>query len=114
MTQILAALVALTLASCATPETGPQRWSGRYEWSFETSSFVADGGRENWWVAADNPEAGAALNAAVATPGSPWGSARITVEGSISAPGHYGHLGAYQRELHVTRVISAEPASPRP
>jgi hypothetical protein len=31
----------------------------------------------------------------------------------LSAPGHFGHLGAYPRHLTITRVLSAKPA-PKP
>jgi hypothetical protein len=30
----------------------------------------------------------------------------ITVEGKLSSPGHYGHLGRFPRELRVTHVTS--------
>ncbi len=40
--------------------------------------------------------------------GGPWGRAHLVVEGRLSAPGSYGHLGAYSRELRVTRVIEAQ------
>lgn len=39
--------------------------------------------------------------------GGPWGRVHLVVEGELSAPGHYGQMGAYQRQLRVTRVIDA-------
>ncbi|MGE3143172.1 MAG: hypothetical protein AB7L65_07600 [Hyphomonadaceae bacterium] len=98
------------LAACATP-AAPQRWSGIYETQFETSSFSPEGGQERWWVSAADAAAAAQLRAAIAAPaeGPPWGRAAVTLEGVLSAPGRYGHLGAYERSLEVTRVISARP-----
>jgi hypothetical protein len=36
---------------------------------------------------------------------------RMEVEGEVSGPGEYGHLGVYDRELIATRIISVEAAS---
>ncbi len=51
------------------------------------------------------------LTAPFAQAGGPWGQAHIVVEGELSAPGQYGHLGAYTRELRVTRVIESRLVS---
>lgn len=34
--------------------------------------------------------------------------ADLRVEGTLTPPGCFGHLGAYHRELKVTKVISVE------
>lgn len=106
------ALLALAfLAAACTTAAQPQRWTGAYVFHFETSAFHPDGTREQWWVASANETAAAQLHAALRTDaaGPPWGEARVTVEGTLSARGHWGHLGAYQRELTVTRVIAVSP-----
>ena len=47
------------------------------------------------------------------TPGRGLGPfVRLVVEGERSAEGEHGHLGGYDRELVVTRVISMEYLAP--
>ncbi len=111
----LAGLLALPLAACATP-AGPKTYSGEWDWHFETSSFRAADGQGPYWLAAE----GSAWDQIVAplqrSGGGPWGRVALTVEGELSAPGQYGHLGAYERQLRVIRVIDARliSASRRP
>ncbi|MEZ5996260.1 MAG: hypothetical protein R3C25_10955 [Hyphomonadaceae bacterium] len=101
----LAALLGLALAACATDDQAmPTRYEGTWAFHFETSSFVADGGGDPAWLVAEG-DVWRQLTAPLAVAGGPWGSAHIVVEGALSPPGHYGHLGAYTRELRVTRVI---------
>lgn len=99
------------LATACTTAAQPQRWTGAYVFHFETSAFHPDGSEEQWWVASANAEAASQLRAALHTDaaGPPWGEARVTLEGNLSAPGRWGHLGAYAHELSVTRVIAASP-----
>lgn len=107
----LVGLFALTLSACASApaETGAQRYSGTWDWHFETSSFTTDDGEGPWWLDAEGA-AWEQLNAPLAQ-GGPYGRVHVVVEGELSAPGRYGHLGAYQRRLHVTRVIEAHRVS---
>ncbi len=104
---------ALLLAACTTP-TGPQRFTGVYALAFEMQAFTADGRGESWWATLE-PKAQAELNAALpAGQGPRFGSRiRAEVEGTLSEPGHYGHLGAYPRHLTITRVLSAKLEPPR-
>lgn len=110
----LASLFGLALAACATPSaSSPQRFSGEWAWHFETSAFTTDNGAGPYWLAADGdvwPELTAPFTESGA---GPWGRAHVVVEGVLSQRGEYGHLGAYTRELRVTRVISARLISTR-
>ncbi len=102
----LVGLLAVSLTACASAApAAPHRYSGTWDFHFETSSFVTDGGEGPYWLVGDEvwPQLTAPLNEA----GGPWGQVRIIVEGELSDPGQYGHLGAYSRELRVTRVIEA-------
>lgn len=98
-------LLGLALAACASgASAGTQRFSGVWDWHFETSAFVADDGEGPYWLSADRAT-WAQMTAPFEGRTSPWGRAHIVVEGELSAPGAYGHLGAYERELRVTRVL---------
>jgi hypothetical protein len=106
---VLAGLLALCLCACAGKAAQADNvYSGEWDWHFETSSFVTDDGAGPWWLSAD----GAVWNDVTAplqhSGAGPWGRVRLTVEAELSAPGRYGHMGAYEREIRVTRVISAE------
>ena len=67
--------------------------------------FTTDDGRGPYWLVAE----GAAwdeINAPLRNSGGgPYGRVRLVVEGELSAPGRYGHMGAYTHELRVTRVL---------
>jgi hypothetical protein len=111
---LLAGVFGLLLAACASASAnGAQRYSGVWDWHFETSAFTPDGGEGPYWLSGD----GAVwdrLNAPFNETGAgPWGRAHLIVEGTLSPPGRYGHLGAYTRELRVTRVIEARLISAR-
>lgn len=111
-----AAIAAMSLISaCAGAHAQPQRWTGVYDFHFETASFRPQGSEQNWWVVGADAEAQEALNAAIRTharDGGPWGRVRLTIEGELSPPGRYGHMAAYDHEIQVTRVISAADAPP--
>lgn len=104
----------LLLAACTSPAPGSQRFTGTYALAFEMQSFTADGDNESWWATLE-PKAQAQLAAALPPNAGPRLGSRIRaeVEGRLSEPGHYGHLGAYPRHLTITRVLSAKPEAPR-
>jgi hypothetical protein len=110
----IAAVIALSLALAAcTTQSGPQRLTGVYALSFEMQTFTADGRDETWWATLE-PKAQAEMKAALPPDAGPRFGSRIRakVEGTLSEPGHYGHLGAYPRHLTITRVLSAKPEPP--
>lgn len=99
----------LGLVGCAT--VGPSavsRFAGVWDWRFETSSFAPEPASDGpWWLFADG-DAWEQLSAPITrSGGGPWGRAHLLVEGELSAPGAFGHLSAYRRELRVTQVIEA-------
>jgi hypothetical protein len=103
----------MSLTACAsTAPPPPHLYSGEWEFHFETSSFVTDDGEGPYWLVGDEvwPRLTAPLNEA----GGPWGRLHIVVEGELSEPGRYGHMGAYSRQLRVTRVIETTQASSQP
>jgi hypothetical protein len=99
----MAGLLGLALAAC-TSTSATQRYSGTWEWHFETNAFVTDSGEGPYWLVGEG-STWEQLGAPFQQTGHPWGRQHIIVEGWLSEPGRYGHLGAYERELHVTRVI---------
>ena len=111
---LLAGLLGLALSACASTPTAPHRYAGTWDWPFETSAFTTDDGQGPWWLHAEG-QAWEQINAPFAAAGAGrWGRAHLVVEGELSAPGRYGHLGAYAREFRVTRVIEARLISARP
>ncbi|MEJ0060987.1 MAG: hypothetical protein WDM79_16020 [Terricaulis sp.] len=103
----LALLLTTALSACASRAAGAQTYSGTWDWSFETSSFVTDEGRGPWWLSAEGSSWDQLVAPLQRSGGGPWGRVHVTVEATISEPGHYGHLGAYEREIRVTRVIES-------
>jgi hypothetical protein len=104
----LVGLMGLAVAACASDaSTGPQRISGSWDWHFETSAFMTDAGAGPYWLSAQGAVWGV-ITAPIERSGrGPWGRLHLVVEGELSGPGQYGHLGAYERELRVTRVIES-------
>lgn len=107
MRTMIAALLTLALSACATAPSA-HRYTGVYVWAFETEAFYAYDGGDPYWVRADS-DAYAALQAAIPEPRDAQAGARIVAEvrGMASPVGRYGRLGAFTRELHITRVYSA-------
>ena len=104
---ILFGLLAFAFTGCASAPAGPGRFTGVWQWGFETSSFTTTLGEGPYWLFAEGD-----MHQALTAPlreagGSPWGRVAIVVEGDLSPPGHYGQLGAYRRQLRVTRGIEA-------
>ena len=104
----LAGLMAFALASCATEGASgvSRQFTGVWDWHFETSSFTSNTGQGPYWLVAEG-NTQEQLSAPLREAGGPWGRVAIVVEGTLSGSGRYGHMGAYARELHVTRVIEA-------
>jgi hypothetical protein len=104
--------MALALSACATPPH-TERYSGTWDWHFETSAFTTDDARGPWWLHAEGAQ-WEQINAPLSEAASPWGRVHLIVEGELSKPGRYGHLGDYERQFRVTRVIGARRVEPRP
>lgn len=111
---------ALALAAMALIQgTGTQEavFEGRYTSGFEVSGFDPCGERwsgESWWVMADSA-ARAGLRASLDEvregrgPGD-YVTIFVEVRGAVTDTGRYGHVGAYDRRLRVTELLSARPA----
>lgn len=113
MIRVATAVAALLLLAACASHSATQRFTGTYALAFEMQAFKADGNSESWWAMLE-PQAQAQLKAALPANAAPRLGSRIRaeVEGTLSEPGHYGHLGAYPRQLTITRVLSAKPEMP--
>jgi hypothetical protein len=111
--KLFLAPAAVLLAACSSAAPTTERFTGLYADGFEMQAFTADGRGESWWVNLE-PPARETINAVKGANAPPFGfRIRAVVEGRLSDPGHYGHLGAYPRQLTITRVLSAKlEASP--
>src|SRR5262245_39299657 len=104
----LLAILAIPL-SCHDP-TPPVAASfyGFYRAGFEVSSFERCGSGDQWWVLTVTD-----LSARYAQLGlREYEPAFVAVDGWLSPLGTYGHLGAYTRQLEVTRVPVIHAPSP--
>lgn len=106
-------LLALMPFASVASAAATARYSGVYVLNWEEQTFTVEGGGEPWWTVLIG-EAEAAMNAARPKGAkTPYGfRIRAEVEGVLSPPGAYGHMGAYKRHLTITRVISAKLAEP--
>jgi hypothetical protein len=106
--RLRALLAALLLSACAAAETHEARetrlYGGVLSIGFEQVAFVADGAAEPWWASFEAETWQGAVAPLQTRCAMPWGAVHLIVEGEVSEPGQYGHLGAYKRELRVTSV----------
>lgn len=102
-----AAALAL-VAAAAGCGASPSVYRGHYSVGFEKREFVPCGSPERWW--ATGPLAASLAVQA----GTDRGEGTIFVEwrGKKSSRGHFGHLGVYDRELEVRKVIRTHAAGP--
>lgn len=110
-------------AAAAQPRTSAPRYRpldrfrGEYEIAFERSAFRPCGGTERWWLAVPGDSTRRVLERALATIDSAAGrpAARrvvyLEIRADTSAVGHYGHLGAYPRQVSVREVVRVAPGS---
>jgi len=114
---LIASAVLATLATgCATSpasEGGAQfeRYSGFYRQGFEQSDFYPGDGGGPWWLSYDGDFWSRIEPFGKGAGRGNYVLVRIEVAGELSAVGDYGHLGAYQRELRVERLLSVDAAS---
>lgn len=111
----LAALVAallLVVSGCG--RTASRVFEGYYFTGFETSNFVpgehCTSLEPTYWLVAERDSG---LHEALERAG--WNPAAfqaffVRFEGELSAPGRYGHLGAYGREVSVRKVLEVRLA----
>jgi len=88
--------LSLVLSACGEGETGVFR--GVFFYGFETSDFRVCGSNEIWWASGNLKP----LIDVTPAPGSRGVYAEI--QGELSPPGSYGHLGMYPREIEIRKV----------
>lgn len=107
--RLVALGTALVVGSCdarhpITPNVS-KVFQGHYTKRFEIDSFRPCGQDEDWWV---KHETDALIRAVTNANGMVGGELYVEVEGTVSDRGSYGHLGAYDREIRVSKVLRTE------
>ena len=113
---LMATWVAVALVGCVSAQEvdvgqEAETFSGLFRQGFEQSDFYPDAGGGPWWFTDEGDlwsqiepfASGTGRGVAVVV--------RMEVEGQVSAKGRHGHLGAYDRELIATRIVSLAAAS---
>ena len=110
---ILAAFLGVAFqAHAATGESGAREaFIGRYILSFEVSAFepLAPRGERYW---ASGPALDQLRAALLQKDKRGYGEVSVSVCGTLSKRGRYGHLGQYPHELSVQRIIAVGFNSP--
>ena len=85
---------------------------GTYINAFETSVFIECGAPDGWWtdLGPGHPAVDGAL--LTATGAERRVELYLAVRGRLSAPGKYGHMGVYDRELTVDSVEAVRVWAP--
>jgi len=97
-------LVALALAGCGQGGDGLHR--GYFSNGFETVAFRECGSTEVWWVDGESEAMQSLTEQYMELAGFSYREVYVELRGDVSAPGAYGHLGAYPREFHVTETVA--------
>ena len=102
------ALCVIVLASCSEARLPPATYAGYYETDdFEYGTFrPMSAPNERWWIEESLPCAFLDFNQ---EPNKPWRRVFVKIQGEPSTLGKYGHLGSYQRKLHVAHMVSCRP-----
>jgi hypothetical protein len=79
-----------------------EEYRGVFHVGDERNAFEPCGKNESWWIDFSDP-ARETLRANKITG---WGRWPMRVRGTLSPPGHYGHLGMYPQQLHLEQVIA--------
>ena len=117
--RLLAVLFSVLLAGCSEPEVpmalndppaaSPlQTFQGYYVSGFERNEFRPESDLEQRWWLSGAIEGCAFLNFDQERY-SPWRQTYLELQGVLSPPGQYGHLGAYSRELTIIKTVSCRP-----
>lgn len=86
------------------PAPTPQTYRGRITIGFERSLFQPEGTNEFYW--AKGPLHTLPIERHDRTIDHFFD---VEVEGVISEPGNYGHLGLYSREIRISKLLKTEP-----
>ena len=79
-------------------------FKGHYIGGFEASDFIPCDSHEVWWI--ENEDESGLYDLYTSVSSHEYQPIYIEVVASLSAPGHYGHLGAGTREMTVLEVLS--------
>jgi hypothetical protein len=102
-------VIGLVAAGCAsqgadTRDAGAAEFRGVYVSGFEVMSFQPCGSSERWWVARSGPLMQPYRDLATRD----YEPVLAVVRGDTSALGRYGHMSSYDRELHISGVVTVE------
>ncbi len=103
-------MISVLLLSCSSAKNSSeiQLYRGEYRSGFELSAFVPENGKERWWLSFAGDVDRSKLNTTVATERRfDSNNYKLLIKGKLSEKGHYGHMGAYTREITVTEIIEA-------
>lgn len=85
------------------PAVAPERFSGFYEAGWEKQVFRPCGLQEEWWSWSTDQ--------IIEEDQRGWGQVFVVLEGQVSPPGSFGHLGQYPRQIVITQVIQVRAAA---
>jgi hypothetical protein len=83
-------------------------FQGYYTHGFEVSQFTPQGTNEKWWLEGSIEDIIRQLVAPKDETPKLKSPIYIVVEGKLSKPGKYGHLGGYVRRLSVEKVVQVK------
>lgn len=86
----------------ADPQDIEEIVSGLYSWGFEVSDLEPCGVDEKWWLVGSAPELLSRYRALISNV---YEQVYARLKGIKSAPGRYGHLGAYDRQFEVHEIL---------
>ncbi len=81
---------------------------GYYTHSFEVSQFTPQGTKEKWWLEGSIEDITKQLVAPRDETPKLKSPVYIVVDGKLSKPGRFGHLGKYVRKLSVEKVLEVK------
>jgi hypothetical protein len=114
---IMAALLSAVAGSFACSRAERGRLRGYVRRGPEEVTFHPCGSREGWWISVNRPHGWLTVEHVLASqPGCNLMNAGNCVpqeafiegDGQVTAPGHYGHMGMYQREVRLSRIHWAD------
>ena len=110
----LLALLPLAVLACSDHElAGTRAVRGHLTRAFEVSAWEECSGDGPWWLIYDDRTTGRAqIDAALAGCGATTCVRFVTGSATVSGLGQYGHLGAYEREIHLDTVTLVSETSP--
>lgn len=111
VTASIGVILAVTMLAGCLPAPR-QSHEGYYRSGFEQSEFYPMGTSRPYWLEADGEVWDELYAFYQEAPGRGGGmTLHLIIEGDLDRGGPFGHLGAYDTRLTVTRILMAEPMS---